>query len=131
MKNIKNKLPIAQSKGYTIILETHEIFNSKGKKMKPFVDVRGRVATKILMKSGIQKTIVIKDLVKKMTDLMVKSSDQGAKLTELDFILRAIYANSHTIKEQNTSLEKYSYIKKLVPGANVELVKDIFIALFE
>ena len=60
--SIKNKYPIPGSRGYTIDLDTHMVYASNGRHMKPHVDKRKRVCTKVLMETGKQRLFVIKDV---------------------------------------------------------------------
>ena len=61
-----NKLPIPGSKGYTVDIETHAVYNAKGRHMRPHVDKRKRVCTKIMLETGSQRTIIIKDVVRNL-----------------------------------------------------------------
>ena len=130
MKNTTNKVLIPESKGYAIDLETHEVYNSRGNKMKPFVDIRKRVSTKIIMANGAQRTIVIKDLVRKMKGLDANSvkhdaiavEDYNFKVTESRTYLQVL-TNYKEIMSTEEGLPRYYKAKSLTDGVDLHILR--------
>ena len=64
MKNNDRQIP--EFSNYTIDVLTHEVRNSKGRLIRACYDKRNRSNVKITSDEGKRKTVVIKDLIRKM-----------------------------------------------------------------
>jgi hypothetical protein len=131
MSNNKNKLPIPNSKGYTVDVDTHMVYNSLGRHMRPHVDKRKRVCTKIMLIDGSQRTIIIKDTVRNIlkqdANPVEKQQVSLEKDLKIDFLIRQI-ATYHEILKHMEQLqmltnfeERQDYLIKLGKGLDMDL----------
>jgi|TARA_B110000285_G_scaffold118704_1_gene134429 hypothetical protein len=122
-----NKSPIPYTKGYAINLITHEVFNASGKRMKPFVDKRGRVSIKLrLIEDDKQRVFVVKDIVIKM---MVSGSNE--KKSDTNDYASVLVNNIEQIVAQPKGLERYQFTKKLLPNVDVKVIRKFLSFLTE
>jgi len=122
MNTLNRKFPISGTKGYSINPLTHEIYNQEGKKMKPFVDSRGRVSTKLMRTDGKQRVFVIKDLVKKVSDTLETKKETLKKGNKL-LTYEGFFNNIDTIRKEGSSLDKYVKAKDLIVNADLDILK--------
>ena len=128
---MNSRLPISGTKGYTIDLLTHEIFNNEGKRLKPFVDGRGRVSVKLVREDGKRQVFVIKDIVKKLSPSEEKQKAQRTKMFDvLDLELKLhtydqFLSYMPDILDPEEAINRYLVAKDLIPNADTELLKKI------
>ena len=112
------KFPIPDTKGYTIDLHTHEIFSPRGNKMKPFVDSRGRVSTKLMRLDGKQRVYVVKDIAKKIHLSLTKEKQIRTK-TGSDIMLQ----NIDEIMNFPKGIDRYQFCKQRFPKLDQKEIK--------
>lgn len=124
MKTQNRKFPIPDTKNYTIDLVTHEIFNREGKRMKPFVDSRGRVSTKLMRTDGKQRVYVVKDIAIRVSDTIKKKKEVLQKDNKL-LTYELFFANIDVIKAEDTSIAMYSKAKELIGTPDLDVLKQL------
>ena len=133
--NTVNKSPIPGSRGYTVDLDTHMVYNPAGKLMKPHIDNRKRVCTKIIRPDGKQQTIVIKDVVRNIRRLesnpLEKQQLELEKDLKIEFLIRQI-STYHNILLHLDELktkwdfeEKQQYLIDLGLGLDMDLATTV------
>ena len=135
MSNNANKLPIPNSKGYTVDIETHAVYNSLGRHMRPHVDKRKRVCTKIMLLDGTQRTIIIKDtirnILKQESNPVEKQQVSLEKDLKIDFLIRQIATYHEIVKHMDTLQtrftfeEKQQYLFDLGKGLDMDLATTV------
>jgi len=111
---IKNKCPILGCENYYIDTITHEIYNKHGRKMKLYVDDRGRVTVKLSCEKGKQKTIRLANLVTKMSLSPLKKTSKDDIVSN---ILLCYYNNigqrtrNYTVSQWILSIREETGIK--------------------
>ena len=114
-----NESPIEGTKGYIIDLVTHEVFNTDGKKMKPFVDSRGRVSIKLRLDEGNkQRVFIVKDIIRKIN---VSSSEIKENPVICDHAL--LMMNVDKIVSYPRGLKRYKFTKELLPELDNQVIK--------
>ena len=123
-----SRLPILGTKGYTIDLLTHEIYNVDGRKLKPFVDGRGRISIKLVRDDGKRQVFIVKDIVKKISPtkqkqkVVVKDSfKEEQRLATYEGFL----VHMEEIMLPKDGINRYLVAKDLIPNANLDLLKKI------
>mgnify|MGYP006112877205 CR=1 FL=1 len=124
----KNESPIEGTKGYTINLITHEIFNSDGKRMKPFVDSRGRVSIKLRVLKGGQQVFIIKSIASKLSVTEVKQKQVIPTSNELTTYTQ-FFANIDTIMSEATPIAKYLKAKQLITDPDLKIIQNLLVCL--
>ena len=132
---MSNKLPIPNSKGYTVDVDTHMVYNALGRHMRPHVDKRKRVCTKIMLQDGKQRTIIIKDVVrnilKQESNPVEKQQVSLEKDLKIDFLIKQISTYHEIIKHMDilqtrfTFEEKYQYLIDLGKGLDMDLATTV------
>jgi hypothetical protein len=132
---INNKYPIPGSRGYTIDLETHMVYASNGRHMKPHVDKRKRVCTKVLMETGKQRLFVIKDVVRKIKEKEGNPLEKQQLSLEKDYQLKylmrqistyhTIMLNLSKLKALKTEEERTESLRELGLGLDLELASEV------
>lgn len=117
MRRVLDKSPISGTNGYTICLETHEIFNSEDKRMKPFVDSRGRVSIKLRTENG-QKVFIIKDIASK-----ISSSKEKQKVSSYTYDM--IFDNIADILSYEKGIDRYLFTKSLIVNGDLDIIKKV------
>ena len=126
-----SRLPILGTKGYTIDLLSHEVFNHEGKKLKPFVDGRGRVSIKLVRDDGKRQVFIIKDIVKKLSPTQEKQKVVKAVSIDVKDLydrietFQGFLENMHEILEPENGIERYIIAKDLINNPDTELLKEI------
>jgi len=114
---MSNKLPIPNSKGYTVDVDTHMVYNSLGRHMRPHVDKRKRVCTKIMLLDGTQRTIIIKDTVrnilKQESNPVEKQQVSLEKDLKIDFLIKQIATYHEIVKHMDVLQTLYPFEDKL------------------
>jgi len=113
---MSNKLPIPNSKGYVVDVDTHMVYNSLGRHMRPHVDKRKRVCTKIVLLDGTQRTIIIKDTVrnilKQESNPVEKQQLSLEKDLKIEFLIRQIATYHAIVKHMDILQTRFSFEEK-------------------
>lgn len=121
---MSSRSPIPGTKDYTIDLFSHEIFNAEGKRMKPFVDGRGRVSIKMVRTDGKRSVYIVKDVVRKLSYSENKQSvlldTQHSLNTYTQFFEHADY-----IMSKGGDLDKYLSAKAIIKNGDVQIIKKL------
>lgn len=121
---MSSRSPIPGTKDYTIDLFSHEIFNAEGKRMKPFVDGRGRVSIKMVRQDGKRSVYIVKDLVRKLSH----SENKQTVLLDTQYSLNTytqFFDNADEIMSKDNDLERYVSAKKLIKNGDVQIIKKL------
>ena len=132
---MSNKLPIPNSKGYTVDVDTHMVYNALGRHMRPHVDKRKRVCTKIMLQDGKQRTIIIKDVVrnilKQESNPVEKQQVSLEKDLKIDFLIKQIATYHEIVKHMDilqtrfSFEEKHQYLIDLGKGLDMDLATTV------
>tara|TARA_B110000285_G_scaffold95658_1_gene109106 strand:- start:136 stop:549 length:414 start_codon:yes stop_codon:yes gene_type:complete len=132
---MNNKYPIPGSRGYTVDLDTHMVYAPNGRHMKPHVDSRKRVCTKVMMETGKQRLFVIKDIVKRIKDNegnpLEKQQLDLENEYKLQFLITQlstynnIMLNIDELRTIPSDDDKCQYLRGLGLGLDMELAQHV------
>tara|TARA_B110000285_G_scaffold48966_1_gene55555 strand:+ start:241 stop:612 length:372 start_codon:yes stop_codon:yes gene_type:complete len=115
--------------------DTLEVFSPTGRLMKPHVDGRKRVCTKIMMKTGKQRMIVIKDMARKVRDQEANPLEKQQLRLEnelkMEFLISQISTyhnillNQKELSECESSDDKHQYLIDLGLGLDMSLATTV------